>query len=71
MDYKITQALNDLKNYYGLEDFKEVNLNMVDVKKPFIRFKSGDDVWVLNLKKEDEYEKHRLEGFEEGENGVL
>ena len=24
MDYKISQALNDLKNYYGLEDFKEV-----------------------------------------------
>ena len=78
MDYKITQALNDLKNYYGLEDFKEVNLNMVDVKKPFIRFKSGDDVWVLSLKKEDEAErihklkeKHLIRSLQEGENGVL
>ena len=52
MDYKISQALTDLKNFYGLEDFREVNLNMVDMKKPFIRFKSGDDVWILTLKKE-------------------
>ena len=43
MDYKISQALTDLKNFYGLEEFKEVNLNMVDVAKPFIKFKSGDE----------------------------
>jgi len=61
MDYKISQALNDLKNYYGLEDFKEVNLNMVNVDKPFIRFKSGNDNWILELNKI----------VEEGENGVL
>ena len=78
MDYKISQALTDLKNFYGLEDFKEVNLNMVDVAKPFIKFKSGDDVWVLRLEKVDESEKiHKMsEKFhrkttEEGENGVL
>ena len=53
MDYKISQALNDLKNFYGLDDFREVNLNMVDVTKPFIRFKSGDDSWILTLKKEN------------------
>ena len=52
MDYKISQALTDLKNFYGLEDFREVNLNMVDTNRPFIRFKSGDDVWILRLKKE-------------------
>jgi len=68
MDYKISQALNDLKNFYGLEDFKQVNLNMVDVKKPFIKFKSGDDTWVLTLKKEGT-ESHLH--YEEGENGVL
>jgi hypothetical protein len=61
MDYKISQALTDLKNYYGLEDFKEVNLNMVDVSKPFIKFKSGNDTWILELNKI----------VEEGENGVL
>lgn len=61
MDYKITQALTDLKNYYGLKELKEVNLNMVNIDKPFIRFKSGEDVWVLSLEKI----------FEEGENGVL
>ena len=78
MDYKISQALTDLKNYYGLKKIKEVNLNMVDVAKPFIRFKSGDDVWVLSLKKEDEAErihklkeKHLIRSLEEGENGVL
>ena len=78
MDYKITQALTDLKNFYGLEDFKEVNLNMVDVKKPFIRFKSGDDVWVLRLEKVDEAERiHKMsekfhrKTYEEGENGTL
>ena len=78
MDYKISQALTDLKNYYGLKKIKEFNLNMVDVAKPFIRFKSGDDVWVLSLKKEDEAErihklkeKHLIRSLEEGENGVL
>ena len=25
---------------------------MVDTNRPFIRFKSGDDVWILRLKKE-------------------
>ena len=76
--YKISQALEDLKNYYGLEDFKEVNLNMVDITKPFIKFKSGNDTWILSLKKEDEaerihklVEKYRTKGLEEGENGVL
>tara|TARA_R100001530_G_scaffold102529_1_gene71307 strand:+ start:462 stop:698 length:237 start_codon:yes stop_codon:yes gene_type:complete len=78
MDYKISQALTDLKNFYGLKDFKEINLNMVDVEKPFIRFKSGDDVWVLSLKKVDEAERiHKMSEkyhnkiIEEGENGVL
>ena len=78
MDYKITQALTDLKNFYGLEDFKEVNLNMVDVAKPFIKFKSGDDVWVLRLEKIDESEgihkmseKYHNKIIEEGENGTL
>ena len=78
MDYKISQALTDLKNFYGLEDFKEVNLNMVDVAKPLIKFKSGDDVWILSLKKEDEAERiHKMaEKYnkniqEEGENGTL
>ena len=78
MDYKISQALTDLKNFYGLEDFREVNLNMVDMKKPFIRFKSGDDVWILTLKKEDDAErvhkiaeKHSKNIYEEGENGTL
>ena len=61
MDYKISQALTDLKNYYGLKDFKEVNLNMVDTDKPFIRFKSGNDTWILSLTKV----------VDEGENGVL
>jgi hypothetical protein len=26
---------------------------MVDVTKPFIRFKAGDDTWILTLKKEE------------------
>ena len=69
MDYKISQALNDLKNFYGLEDFKEVNLNMEDVSKPFIKFKSGDDTWILTLKKE--YKKPHWYSAEEGENGTL
>ena len=56
MVYKITQALNDLKNYYGLGDFSQVNLNMENRNKPFIRFKSGDDTWILTLKKESSNE---------------
>ena len=76
--YKITQALNDLKNYYGLEEFTEVNLNMVDVERPFIRFKSGTDEWVLPLTRIDESERiHKMaekkarDIHEEGESGVL
>ena len=76
--YKITQALNDLKNYYGLEEFTEVNLNMVDVERPFIRFKSGTDEWVLTLTRIDESERiHKMtekkarDIHEEGESGVL
>ena len=52
--YKISQALEDLKNYYGLEEFKEVNLNMVDINSPFIKLKSGEDEWVLTLTRIDE-----------------
>tara|TARA_Y100000310_G_C20480014_1_gene714225 strand:+ start:194 stop:427 length:234 start_codon:yes stop_codon:yes gene_type:complete len=76
--YKITQALNDLKNYYGLEEFTEVNLNMVDVEKPFIRFKSGKDEWVLTLTRTNDAERiHKIaekrsrDIHEEGENGTL
>ena len=71
MMYKITQALNDLKNYYGLTDFHEVNLNMENIDRPFIKFKSNDDEeWILILRRNrtitDINEIH-----EEGENGVL
>ena len=76
--YKITQALTDLKNYYGLEEFTEVNLNMVNVERPFIRFKSGEDEWVLTLTKINEAERiHKMaekkvrDIHEEGESGTL
>mgnify|MGYP003145401380 CR=1 FL=1 len=58
--YSMGQALNDLKNYYGLKDFKEVNLNIEDEKQPFIRFKSADNKWILTLKKEEEWTQHYL-----------
>ena len=67
--YKISQALEDLKNYYGLEEFKEVNLNMVDINSPFIKFKSGEDEWVLTLIKNPNPLNDGV--HEEGENGVL
>jgi len=71
MMYKITQALNDLKNFYGLTDFHEVNLNMENIDRPFIKFKSNDDEeWILILRRNrtitDLNEVH-----EEGKNGVL
>ena len=69
MIYKITQALNDLKNFYGLEDFHEVNLNMENRSKPVIKFKSGDDKWVLTLTKVTDEPSNEI--HEEGENGVL
>ena len=76
--YKITQALTDLKNYYGLEEFTEVNLNMVNVERPFIRFKSGEDEWILTLARVYESERiHKMaekrsrDIHEEGENGTL
>jgi len=30
--YKISQALEDMKNYYGLKEIKNVTLNMNDVE---------------------------------------
>ncbi len=61
--YKITQALTDLKHYYGLKDFHEVILNMEDIEKPFISFKTDrNEEWIITLKRNI---------HEEGENGVL
>ena len=61
--YKITQALTDLKNYYGLKDFHEVILNMEDIEKPFISFKTDrNEEWIITLKRNI---------HEEGENGIL
>ena len=59
----LSQALEDLRKYYGLTDFQEVNLNMEDVNRPFIKFKTnGNEEWTITLERDIQ---------EEGENGVL
>ena len=50
--YSMGQAINDLKNFYGLKDFHNVNLNIEDEDKPFIKFKSKGTTWILSLEKE-------------------
>ena len=50
--YSMGQAVNDLKNFYGLKDFHNVNLNIEDEDKPFIKFKSKGTTWILSLEKE-------------------
>ena len=39
--YKISQALEDMKNYYGLKKIKRVNLNMEDMEDVHITFVSN------------------------------
>ena len=39
--YKISQALEDMKNYYGLKEIKNVTLNMNDVEDVHITFVSN------------------------------
>ena len=59
----LSQALEDLRKYYGLTDFHEVNLNMEDINRPFIKFKvNGNEEWTITLERDIQ---------EEGENGVL
>ena len=50
--YSMGQAVNDLKNFYNLEEFEQVNLNITDINKPFIKFKSNGEVWILLLRRD-------------------
>ena len=50
----ISQALEDLKRYNCLTEFKNVRLDMEDVNKPYIEFKCKDQNYKLILIKEEE-----------------
>tara|TARA_Y100001963_G_scaffold141302_1_gene209361 strand:+ start:680 stop:919 length:240 start_codon:yes stop_codon:yes gene_type:complete len=50
----ITQALNDLKDFYGLKDIKHVRLDMNDPGDPFITFESNKPDLALF----DEHDRH-------------
>ena len=48
----ISQALEDLKKYNCLIEFKDVRLDMKDVDKPYIEFRCKDQNYKLILIKE-------------------
>ena len=48
MMYKLTNALSDLRNHLGIEEIREVNLNL-EHSLPFIKFKSGDKMYIINV----------------------
>ncbi len=45
----ISQALEDLKKYNCLTEFKDVRLDMKDVNKPYIEFRCKDQNYKLIL----------------------
>ena len=48
----ISQALEHLKKYNNLTEFKDVRLDMQDINKPYIEFKCKDQNYKLILIKE-------------------
>ena len=84
MDYKITQALEDLKNYYGLKKIKNVTLNMEDIEDAHITFVSNKPTMLKEMESMSDEIRYKLslsimvdsvfkeeDVVEEGENGVL
>ena len=49
----ISQALEHLKRYNNLTEFKDVRLDMQDINKPYIEFKCKDQNYKLILIKEE------------------
>ena len=49
----ISQALEQLKKYNNLTEFKDVRLDMQDINKPYIEFKCKDQNYKLILIKEE------------------
>ena len=49
----ISQALEHLKKYNNLTEFKDVRLDMQDINKPYIEFKCKDQNYKLILIKEE------------------
>jgi hypothetical protein len=48
--YKIAQALEDLKNYYGLKEIKNVTLNMENMEDAHITFVSNKPSMLKDMK---------------------
>ncbi len=58
--YKISQALEDMKNYYGLKDIKYVNLNMEDIEDVYITFVSNAPNILRDKKSKSKLMKYKL-----------
>ena len=52
--YKISNALEDLRNYYGLKDIKHVTLNM-EKDDPEITFVSNKPAQLTHMKTHDRH----------------
>tara|TARA_R100000808_G_C2074623_1_gene100796 strand:+ start:99 stop:260 length:162 start_codon:yes stop_codon:yes gene_type:complete len=50
----MSEALECLKKYNCLTEFKDVRLDMKDVEKPYIEFRCKDQNYKLILIKEEE-----------------
>ncbi len=58
--YKISQALEDMRNYYGLENIKHVILNMEDPENVFITFVSNKPNQLKDMKSKTDEIKYKL-----------
>ena len=58
--YKISQALEDMRNYYGLKDIKQVTLNMEDIDDVHITFISNKPTILKDTKSMSNSIKYKL-----------
>tara|TARA_R100000700_G_scaffold39912_1_gene53942 strand:+ start:1152 stop:1379 length:228 start_codon:yes stop_codon:yes gene_type:complete len=58
--YKISQALEDMRNYYGLKQIKHVTLNMEDPSDVYITFVSNKPIILDKLKAKTDEFKYKL-----------
>tara|TARA_R110000824_G_scaffold213650_3_gene399888 strand:- start:3200 stop:3427 length:228 start_codon:yes stop_codon:yes gene_type:complete len=58
--YKISQALEDMRNHYGLKKIKHVTLNMEDIDDVHITFVSNVPAQLKESKSKTDQIKYKL-----------
>ena len=58
--YKISKALEDMRNYYGLKDIKHVTLHMEDINDVYITFVSNKPIMLKDSVSMSDEIKYKL-----------